>query len=121
MKGDFLWAVEQMKQGNQVKRYGWDSYWEMYKKECCIQSVYNGKLRNAEISIELIEATNWEIVDDKRTLYEKRYNDYEFHLKDVQAAIKEFIVDLNLRDAADLEFFNIEDKAKEIFGDDLID
>ena len=62
-KGNFLWAVEMMKQGKKVRRpwYG-SNYWHLIGNH--IHYFCNGNPSMANISTGLIEATDWEIYND---------------------------------------------------------
>ena len=127
MKGDFLWAVDQMKEGKRVKR---DNK-RLFKLE------HNG------IEIELVtrddnkavrslvlldyEATDWQIVEEKKTLIDKIYNAYKMGTKDVIAwidvkeAIKEFIDWVTTPEKpSNNPKERLMNKAKEIFGERLI-
>jgi len=59
MKGDFLWAVSQMKEGKKVKRKDWGTRYLYY--DTIIKSNY---AKPEEWYVEHFEATDWEIVDD---------------------------------------------------------
>ena len=69
MKGDFLWAVSQMKEGKKVKRKDWGTRYLYY--DTIIKSNY---AKPEEWYVEHFEATDWEIVDDDMDWSLSQYN-----------------------------------------------
>ena len=73
MKGDFLWAVVQMKEGKKVRRpnYGKGAY-KMMMDDGFIG--YQGSGRLPHFKVKDYEATDWEIVSDETE--KKSLSDY---------------------------------------------
>lgn len=130
MKGDFMWAVAQMKKGKKVRRpyykeIGWyiKDGGEWIGTTCGKEPIIN--------SISNFEATDWEIAEDKKTLRNKLDSKTKvidglvyIRLVDVlelnKEAIKEFIVkyiEANVKGNDDPNLVRI---AKEIFGERLV-
>lgn len=67
MKSDFLWAVAQMKEGKKVRR----KYWALGAYMCSITDiddlrVYSNTGDRSNLNIKDIEATDWEVVEEKK-------------------------------------------------------
>jgi len=116
---NFLEAVKAMKEGKKVRRPamspvvgllisdGFPQYYGLHG-----DSIYR------EIAIELIEATDWEIVEERKTLSDKGIENYYFG-NDVKEALKEFIEYILCPDKIDFRKGDVRNKAKAIFGDRL--
>jgi len=135
---NFLEAVKAMKEGKKVRRGGWNKDNYLYLETGEIIKDDSGYLKLPEN----FEATDWEIVEEKKTLSDKIFEvknqwdcikdlsaydskDY-LPLKDVKEAIKEFIDWLfevekeNVGKSVEEAEETVRDKAKEIFGERLI-
>lgn len=70
-EGTFMWAVEMMKEGKKVRRITWIK--EAY--ECCIDKQRHRHNISFSTPLDLLEdyeATDWEIYEEKKTLWDKR-------------------------------------------------
>ena len=125
-EGTFMWAVEQMKQGRHVSRPKWSidrHFIGMNMPNDVIRWLnnINDATNQVDINLDKIEATDWEIyVEPNKTLYSKR-NELT-HLKsryaesDIKEALREFLNYIhNGKSESD-----IKNKAKEIFGEELL-
>jgi len=128
---NFIEAVKEMKEGKKVKRESWNKKSLSLYIEKQPFSIHRFKGTDTDVLTiypAWIEATDWEVVEEKKTLYNAR-NQYEFdnnwyyHEDDVKEALKEFI-DYMLTwrecDERPMKYF-IKSKAKKIFGEDLIE
>ena len=69
------------------------------------------KLEQVELYLNSYEATDWEIVEEKKTLYDKRY------YYGIKEALEEFLEALT---EGEDEYSSVRTKAKEIFGEELV-
>ena len=131
-KGTFMWAVAQMKEGKKATREEWSAYVYYFLKDTIKQRCINGTEICATITELDIEATDWEVVEDKQTLASKNLcgktvqiyleGTVIFYLKDIKAAIKEFIDVTNLKIIGDRsQYHSLLEEANEIFGKELIE
>ena len=125
---NFLEAVKAMKEGKKVRREEWEKSHFLYirKFKCNHIIQENGEFR--EYYLSDIEATDWQIVEEKKTLSDKlsivdqfgtvpsinHYNE-----KDVKEAIKEFIKRCQYDDK--IKILGLDQVAKEIFGERLVE
>ena len=134
----FMEAVEAMKEGKKVKRKYWidGTYLMMHEfgENYAIQAHSNDhSTESAKFSTDCFEATDWEVVEEKKTLSQKKiYCEIQegaeigvhtgmFDPKDIKAAIKDFIDwATNTSRPNWLTKREMKPKAKEIFGEDLI-
>jgi len=136
---NFLEAVKAMKEGKKVRRKGWVDYAEMkltkdFKFD--IRNLKDGSVMNP-LELNDIEKTDWEIVEEKKTLSDKiHYQDlgnqdgFEdmLMLVDVKEAIQEFIKECEDNyqvvkpncPANFVQLENVKCYAKEIFGERLV-
>lgn len=122
---DFIEAVKAMKKGKKVKRFGQRPihnlghivFADTEERELYAFGIFD------------IEATDWEIVKEKKTLSDKMFTTQDtgpfkvIHELHVKAAIKEFLCYLYnapLREYKDGFSRDVSNKAKEIFGDELL-
>jgi hypothetical protein len=120
---DFLSAVKAMKKGKKIRRLLHSQEWqEVHGLIVCVQNAMDNRF-----SIEEVEAIDWEIVKEKKTLSDKIFNRYEdmagightIRADDVKEALKEFIEAVH--DSSMLnDYPRIIKIAKEIFGERLI-
>ena len=117
---NFMESVKAMKEGKQVRRKNWDEDGFM----CVPEDGVIIRKQDKEImmfSIRDFEATDWEI-EEKKTLSDKRrcfqhHGEFEYEEKDVKEAIVKFIDWVHLRRGIRED---TKDKAKEIFGEELL-
>ena len=127
----FVSAVSAMKEGKKVRRKCWNAGQYMYASD---ENIFwnNGSI--PKFNLKQFEAIDWEVIEDKKTLSERRWLEYDkgichYNEEDVKEAIKEFIGWLINGDVFD----NIREgeyntkvkndcinKAKEIFGERLV-
>jgi hypothetical protein len=134
-KMDFMEAVNAMKEGKKVRRKAWEDgselYWSNPKDDMLGCFEVNGEPMGKNfLDIHIIEATDWEVVEEKKTLFDKCGADC-FDTCDVKEALKEFIEETKQailkreqsRQMANIAGFGdeIDDKANEIFGKELIE
>lgn len=66
---DFLWAVEQMKQGKKVRRaiqrLRETAYFEIFEMGGADRGFYNQNGRYMNINVNMVEATDWEILGEE--------------------------------------------------------
>lgn len=121
-------AVKVMKEGKRVRRPNFTNNAYYYNDDGIIRLSSDNEPISPEIF--LFEATDWEIVEEKKTLSNKTFHSYNEYLVakvvDIKAANKEFIEWLN-NPNKEIDLDNtckgktsIEIKAKEIYGDELI-
>ena len=124
-KGNFMWAVDMMKQGKKVRRSSWGTRIN-YIQGSIIKSNYS---EDNILYYPDFEAIDWEVVEEpKKTLSDKSYKLADrgdifgleeegnlFCRNDVKEALKEFISSLR-----QLEDSYVNRKAKEIFGEELL-
>ena len=119
IKGTFMWAIEQMKQGKKVTRgYCWVNAYLIWNKFPMVLNTTT----NSYSAIELVdcEATDWEVVEEPmKTLWDKvceyEEDDKLFSVKDVKEALKEYLESLKQLDGS-----FVYKKAKEIFGEEML-
>jgi hypothetical protein len=127
----FEQAVKAMKKGKKLTRAKWDGQLK-YAYETAISCI-KVQTENDDVidlTIEDIEATDWKIFKKNKTLSDKGYftgegihelthhpNGLLFYKNDIKAALTEFIDWLHISKRT---YKEINDKAKEIFGDDLV-
>ncbi len=122
---DFMWAVAQMKEGKEVRRKPWDNNLYICLGDS-IRLVFNGKPSDSGLSCYDCEATDWEIYEEKKSLYEKaictpnmeKAEQGGFHYEDVKQSLKEFIDICKESDEHKTSWYK--EQAKQIFGDKLI-
>ena len=125
----FMEAVEAMKKGEKVRREDWDYNMSMYfvNKEI----YFNPNAQGKNLMVEEIEADDWEIVEEKKTLSDKIILRSIPAIEtltgeEVKEALKEFIQWIHERLPSHDHhrgLFNTDDldkKAKEIFGEKLV-
>lgn len=145
----FMEAVEAIKQNMIVKRSGKEviQYWDKCHRmiSCDVQGYDRKRFNEARFSLEDFEATDWEIYEEKKTLWDKPVTIKEgikfdvingdvielggcifFKEKDIKEHIKIFLKYLkpyfisNGRHINEIQQWNIVyDKAKEIFGEEF--
>ena len=125
---NFIEAVKEMKEGKKVKRESWNKKSLSLYIEKQPFSIHRFKGTDTDVLTiypAWIEATDWEVVEEKKTLYNAR-NQYEFdnnwyyHEDDVKEALKEFI--LFCDDRVGFSGTSIvRDKAEKIFGERLLE
>ena len=125
---NFIEAVKAMKEGKKVRRDIWRGDIIYSLEGNIFKSTQNGD-QNTMIRVDHIEATDWEIVEEKKTLSRKIIQDYRdmngvghvISVKNVKASLKEFIGFLSPTypqiDEEDTCGHLTIAKAKEIFGD----
>ena len=115
---DFLEAVKVMKEGKKVKRQDFNPIY--LDEDGCIV-VECGRPPHPKLSKDLdtFEATDWEIVEEKKTLSDKIVGD-DFSINDVKEAIKEFIEAIRYMGGDSNSEDDFKQKAKEIFGTRLV-
>ena len=140
MKMDFLNAVKALKEGKKIRRPCWveKSCWSLGRDES-ISWVDSGDWSErvyAIIHLNQIFATDWEIVEEKKTLSDKELMYFSGAIvkiqsgfegqgilmtKDVKEHLKEFInwIVITADNSVDTQR-KILPKAKEIFGEELI-
>lgn len=98
---NFLEAVEAMKEGHKVRR---NTYFEGYYRYIERDTMKNEEGDFWDVDLGGIEATDWEIVEDKKTLFDKAHSvpveseeDYTFRGEDVKEHLKEFIESITRR------------------------
>lgn len=120
---NFNWAKEQMKQGHKVRRPNWLdlSYWTLKNGKI----VYGIDNTPAEINITQLEANDWEIFKENKTLYQELR--FSKRLMPVKLAINEFLDWLFEECPENQNGYlivkrqgEVKQKAKEIFGSELI-
>lgn len=120
---NFLEAVKAMKEGKKVRRSQWGKGVYLYCEESMIHHSRKHIRDTFSIFIDWFEKTDWEIIDEKsieekKTLSELAGEEW-CKVKDVKEANKKFIdwlLSLNYCPSK----YQVEQKAKEIFGDRLI-
>ncbi len=125
---NFMEAVKAMKEGKKVKRkknYGWHT---MVNSTGAFIQIKEGEDGNSEVNersfnLYTIEATDWEIIEEKKTLSEDITKSNlcpimtpVIRVNKVKEKLKEFI-DL-IEKQSQLQFTK---RAKEIFGDKLLE
>ena len=127
MKGDFMWAVAQMKEGKKVKRKGWEGAEDILtpiQLESDLMFI-DSKGERKYVGLIGVEAIDWELVEDKpKSLSDKMYDvdkhtalpNKSYRAEDVQEHLKRFL-DYFERNSIGAE--HIKEKAKEEFGDRL--
>ena len=120
---NFMEAVKAMKEGKKVKRRG---LYPVYLNNNNFVFHNEDEERDYTIDIGVIEATDWEIVEDKKTLSDKIISADGLHhevkvciAQDVKEAIKEFIEWMNIHRLG-INPDKYLPKAKEIFGERLL-
>lgn len=121
---NFIEAVKAMREGGKVTRGLTRDYPGEYYHIMSGQIHYSdGSLLTNTQVISLMEDNDWEVVEDKRTLSDKSFTAYTkpdttkmYTKKDVKAALKEFIDEI----CPKFDKWAISEKAKEIFGDELV-
>ena len=108
---NFLEAVKAMKEGKKVRREAW------HRSLYCVLGVdikvmYGVELYSSQLNCYDCEATDWQIVEEKKTLSDKQHNCY-YDEPDVKEAIKEYLKG----PAHDDDGMS---RAKQIFGERLI-
>ena len=98
-KGNFMWAVEMMKQGKKVRRNQHKDTLTWANDGRFYVLLHSGEKDYCQFSISHIEATDWEVVEEpKKTLYQKRnpktINSYMYAECNVSEALKEFYNEL---------------------------
>lgn len=115
---NFLEAVEQMKQGKTTKRKSWN--FEAKIQNDSIKVFWKEDNKDYILDLFDFEATDWEVVEEKKTLSDKidvscaHCVEDMLRVSDVKKALKEFI------DRLSSTIISEEDLAKEIFGEKLI-
>ena len=130
----FMKAVEAMKQGKKVRRPTWIKGYYIMKEESSVRGFDEGVNQNTDFEFKDLDAIDWEIVEEKKTLSDKiiqsdndefqelRINRGYFKLDDVKEALKEFLEEYTEIELGDLETDETElyKTARKHFGDDLI-
>lgn len=134
---NFLEAVKEMKQGNKVARDIWGyeypgAYWYMDSSRNIKRHFhYNDNIINTFIGH--FEAIDWKVVEEKKMeesadglpLSQKKRqlrfsNEWGLLDKDVKEAITKFIEKIKIMSCYRKDDDIVDEKAKEIFGDDLL-
>ena len=121
---NFEEAIKEIKKGKKVRRACWEEKlgYIFSKNERDVQwrdeTSYRGSIRG-------FEADDWSIIEDKKTLSDKKNNVGHlcFSIWDVKEHLKEFIEWLLTFDDKyneDISQGRIYKKAKEVFGDELV-
>jgi len=128
---NFQEAIKELKKGNKIRRKSW------VNEEFYLVKRYDGKIlmgwaKDIPVKetdfwivnmgiVKDINATDWEIYKEKKTLFDKLEEYYTKEaLDDVKQALKEFI-NWVLKQNGRAGLMDINDKAKEIFGEELIE
>lgn len=131
-ENSFMWAVEQMKQGEKVRRES-DINKDFFlfldnSKVICYKTRTGNEGTTCPINIEELEATDWEIFKENLSdkihhLVKPQY--YEgaigvVKVNDIQKSIMDFFVWVTTQHAPSLSSSSVAVKVKEIFGESLI-
>ena len=135
----YIEAIKEMKKGKKVKRKAhFDDF--SYGIVNGIMYEYKNNVRRCTYicHIDSILANDWEVVEEKKTLWDKRkpylvsaeYGGFDFLEEDVKEALKEFLkfFKMSKSDLIDVivEFGSVDGddfiikKAKEIFGEEML-
>ena len=120
---NFLEAVKAMKEGKKVKR---SPHNENYILSIILGEICKKDKKHYSITIIDIEATDWQIVEEKKTLSDKRKEisglsapgHFEYNEEDVKKAIKELCDVTNLSSDLRLIFMK---NVRKIFGTRLVE
>ena len=121
---NFMEVVEQMKRGKKIALSTWcnGGYLYIMEREIMLDKVNSNHITN----VYSLEATDWEVVEEpKKTLWDKvceyEEDDKLFSVKDVKEALKEFIKHIGIvADAEGTDIIYVLQKAKEIFGEEML-
>jgi len=119
-----MWAVEQLKAGKKVT----SKKLNVPYLDLGFDGICNHKAMRYHTDIELFEATDWEVFEEKKTLSDKKTNvsmesDWQYQERDVKKALNELLSfiesqHINVSPVQALEYTK---KVKEIFGERLIE
>ena len=122
---NFMEAVKAMKEGKNVKREGCHQIHKLvYDNVVWISDVFPEDKNRHNMTLNDIEANDWQIIEEKKTLSDKKTNasqepGWQYQEEDVKEALKEFrewILE-NMKYICDPDNKPVMTaKAKEIFG-----